>query len=93
MGRWEEIVEHAEGHDFSVDIENGAWESDVESDPMVSTSLRLPKSLLDWVREQAAAQLSKPTTYIRQLLEEVRDSNGAPADVAVRLDRSERADE
>lgn len=91
MNRWEEIADYAENHDFSAEMDSGTCESDVDPDPMVSTSLRLPKSLLDWVREQATAQHSKPTTYIRQLLEEARATNSAPTDVATRLDRLERA--
>jgi hypothetical protein len=48
--RLDEIAEYAETHDFAHDIaERGVWESDTESDPLVTTSLRLPKSLLDWV--------------------------------------------
>jgi hypothetical protein len=37
------IAEHAETHDFADDIsEREVWEADIESDPMVTTSLRLP---------------------------------------------------
>lgn len=91
MDRWNEIADHAETHDFSTEMEDGMWESDVDADPMVSTSLRLPKSLLDWVREQAAAQHSKPTTYIRQVLEYARVTGSGPTELAARLDRLERA--
>lgn len=49
MRRLDEIAKHAETHDFSTEIETGTWEADTGADPMVTTSLRLPKSLLDWV--------------------------------------------
>jgi hypothetical protein len=59
--RLDEIAEYAETHDFAHDIaERGVWESDTESDPMVTTSLRLPKSLLNWVRGQARRRTSGP---------------------------------
>ena len=45
------------------------WEPDTEADPMVTTSLRPPKSLLDWVREQAVAQHVRPAGLIRQWIE------------------------
>ncbi|HEY3714946.1 MAG TPA: hypothetical protein VGL39_10500 [Jatrophihabitantaceae bacterium] len=62
----DEISEHAETHDFANDIaERGAWEADTEPDPMVTTSLRLPKSLLDWVRTQADHEHTRPTVLMR----------------------------
>lgn len=39
---------------------------------MITTSLRLPRSLLAWVRTQAAEQHVKPTAWIRELLEQQR---------------------
>ena len=56
MNKLDEIAAYAEGHDFSKEMEQGVWDTDTEPDPMITTSLRLPKSLLDWVRERAAAQ-------------------------------------
>lgn len=94
MSKLEEIAEYAQGHDFSAEMEQGVWESDTESDPMVTTSLRLPKSLLDWVREQAAAQHVRPSVLIRQWIEQRRDAGGDAADVeelATRVGRLERA--
>ena len=32
---------------------SAVWEDETETDPTVTTSLRLPKSLLDWIRERA----------------------------------------
>lgn len=68
----------------------GRWETDIDPDPMVTTSLRLPKSLLDWVRQQAADERVKPTALIRSWIEDRR--TGADADnVAIRLARLEHA--
>lgn len=91
MKRLDALAAHAETHDFSAEMEHGVWESDTETDPMVTTSLRLPKSLLDWVREQAAAQHVRPSGLIRQWVEQRRDG-GTPGieELAARLERLER---
>lgn len=91
MSRLNEIAAHAETHDFSTDMEEGVWETDTEADPMVTTSLRLPKSLLDWVREQAAAQHVRPSGLIRQWIEQRREAGGVAGieDLATRLERLE----
>lgn len=70
-------------------LTGGRWETDVDPDPMVTTSLRLPKSLLDWVREQAVEQRVKPTALIRRWIEDRRA--GADDDVVGRLTRLEQA--
>ncbi len=91
MSKLDGIADHAETHDFSTDMEQGVWETDTETDPMVTTSLRLPKSLLDWVREQSAAQHVRPSGLIRQWIEQRRDAGGAAGieDLAARLERLE----
>ena len=93
MNKLYEIAAYAEGHDFSKEMEQGVWDTDTEPDPMITTSLRLPKSLLDWVRERAAAQHVRPSGLIRQWIEQRRDAGGATgaADLAERLERLERA--
>lgn len=93
MSTSDELAAHAQTHDFSAEMEHGMWETDTEADPMVTTSLRLPKSLLDWVRGQAAAQHVRPTALIRQWVEQHRDSGDEPGveDVAARLERLEQA--
>jgi hypothetical protein len=92
MSKLDEIAVHAQTHDFSPEMEQAVWETDAETDPMVTTSLRLPKLLLDWVREQAAAQHVRPSGLIRQWIEQRRDSGGAAGveDIAARLERLER---
>lgn len=93
MSRLDEIAEHAETHDFSAEMETGTWETDTEADPMVTTSLRLPKSLLDWVRERAAERHVRPTTLIRQWIEQLRtaDAGDGIEGLAARVARLERA--
>lgn len=61
---------------------DGTWETEVAPDPMVTTSLRLPKSELDWVREQAAEAGVKPTALIRRWIEERHRVNSASGEVS-----------
>lgn len=63
---------HFDGSDLSDAIDSAVWETEVDSDPMIVTSVRLPKSLLDWVREQAAVEQIKPTALIRRWIEDRR---------------------
>lgn len=93
MSKLNEIAEYAQTHDFSTEMEQGVWETDTETDPMVTTSLRLPKSLLDWVRAQAAAQHVRPSVLIRQWIEQCRDAGGASGleDLSARVQRLEQA--
>lgn len=42
MTELDEIAEHAETDNFAGAVDQGAWEEDTDTDPMVSTSLRLP---------------------------------------------------
>jgi Arc/MetJ-type ribon-helix-helix transcriptional regulator len=67
-------------------------EEDTASDPMMTTSVRLPKSLLDWVREQAESRHVRPSVLIRQWLEQQRDLETRDmADLATRVARLEGA--
>lgn len=85
-----ELREHYDNTSTAGDmLADGRWETDVDPDPMVTTSLRLPKSLLDWVREQAAQERVKPTALIRRWIEDHRAGTGD--DVADRLARLEQA--
>ena len=79
MSKLDEIADYAEHHDFAAEMEQGSWESDTDADPMITTSVRLPKSLLDWVRRSAAAQHVRPSVLIRQWIEQHRDAAEAEA--------------
>jgi hypothetical protein len=93
MSKLDEIAGYAEGHDFAAEMEQGTWEADTDADPMVTTSMRLPKSLLDWVRQRAAAQHVRPSVLIRQWIEQRRDEDGTEStgDLLARVERLERA--
>ncbi|MGH9067836.1 MAG: hypothetical protein ACRD0J_10155 [Acidimicrobiales bacterium] len=93
MTKLDDIAAHADSHDFALEMDQGVWEDDTQPDPMVTTSLRLPKSLLDWVRERAADQHVRPSVLIRQWIEQRRDVGGGAGieDLAVRVERLERA--
>jgi hypothetical protein len=80
-----QLRDHYATVDLTAEIERAHWEADVEPDPMVTTSLRLPKSLLDWVRQQAEAEHVKPTALIRRWIEQHRDDRAT--DVSGRLER------
>jgi Arc/MetJ-type ribon-helix-helix transcriptional regulator len=93
MSKLDDIADYAHGHDFATEMEQGTWETDTDADPMVTTSVRLPKSLLDWVRQRAAAQHVRPSVLIRQWIEQRRDDDNdtAAEDLAARVERLERA--
>ncbi|HVL83975.1 MAG TPA: hypothetical protein VM367_06765 [Pseudonocardia sp.] len=90
-----ELREHFDSTDFAEVIDSATWESEVDVDPMIVTSVRLPKSLLGWIREQAAAEQLKPTALIRRWIEDRRRASsgeGVTADerVAQLADRVSR---
>lgn len=93
LNKTDDVAAYVDAHDFSTEMEQGVWETETETDPMITTSLRLPKSLLDWVREQAAAEHVRPSGLIRVWIEQRRDAGGAVEveDLAGRLERLERA--
>jgi hypothetical protein len=93
MSKLNEIADYAEDHDFAAEMEQGTWEADTDADPMITTSVRLPKSLLDWIRQRAAAQHVRPSVLIRQWIEQQRDEDGTetPEDLLARVERLERA--
>ncbi len=75
MSKTDEIAEyydnHSMEHEINAAIESGAarWETDIEADPMVGVTVRLPKSILDAVRQTATTRGMKPTALIRQWVE------------------------
>lgn len=68
------LRDYYDNTDVSDAIDRAQWETGSQPDPMVTTSLRLPKSVLDWVRAEAEAQHVKPTVLIRQWIEERRSA-------------------
>ncbi len=72
------LRDHFDTTDLVDAIDSATWETEVDSDPMIVTSVRLPKSLLDWVREQAAVEQLKPTGLIRRWIEDRRRASTGP---------------
>lgn len=64
-------------------MDGGTWVTEVDPDPMITTSLRLPKSLLDWVRTQADHQGIKPTALIRRWIEEQQRTGDQNSPIAI----------
>ena len=93
MNKLNEIADYAEDHDFAAEMEQGTWEANTDADPMITTSVRLPKSLLDWIRQRAAAQHVRPSVLIRQWIEQQRDEDGTETagDLLARVERLEHA--
>ncbi len=91
MDELNEIRDHYDTTDTSAEMDEGVWETDVDADPMVTTSLRLPKSLLDWVRAQAATEQVRPTALIRRWIKQHRGREGEAGNVTARVARLERA--
>ena len=90
----QELVKIREYYDTTStaeDMKDGIWDPEVDPDPMVTTSLRLPKSLLDWVREQAGVEYTKPTALIRRWIEQRRDDDSLAAGATARIERLEQA--
>ena len=57
MSKLNEIADYAQGHDFAAEMDKGMWEADTDADPMITTPVRLPKSLLDWTRHSQPPDL------------------------------------
>jgi hypothetical protein len=93
MSKLDQIAAYADSHDFADEMDQAVWEDETEPDPMVTTSLRLPKSLLDWVRARAAEQHVRPSGLIRQWIDQRRDAGGGAGveDLAARVERLEGA--
>ena len=93
MSKLNEIADYAQGPDFAAEMDKGMWEADTDADPMITTPVRLPKSLLDWTRQRAAAKHVRPSVLIRQWIEQRRDEEGtkSSADLLARVERLERA--
>jgi hypothetical protein len=81
------LRDYYDTHSTADEMDGGTWETDTYPNPMVSTSLRLPKDVLDWVRAQAAAEGIGHTALIRRWIEQRREIEEAGAGrVEERLD-------
>lgn len=60
----EALATYYDEHDTADEMEDGRW-----VEPMVTTSLRLPRELFDQLKEDARREGKRHTAYIREILE------------------------
>lgn len=65
----EETAKYYETEDTSSELESAVWDDTAVVDPMVTTSLRLPKPVMDAVRRAAAQRGVRPTQLMREWIE------------------------
>jgi hypothetical protein len=67
----EEVVGYVDSHDMLSEIEAAErYDEPPAEDPMITTSLRLPRSVMQEVRAVAEAEGMKPTAQMRRWIEE-----------------------
>jgi predicted DNA binding CopG/RHH family protein len=76
----EDLAAHYDSTDLSAEIKDAELDDSVKQDPMITTALRLPKSVLDQVRALASAQGVKTTAWMRQVVEQA--VSGAPGSMS-----------
>lgn len=75
MKKMDELREYYDNHDTAEDLAaaleagTAVYETDSVEDPMITTSLRLPRSVLQTIRERAATEGIKPTALMRRVIE------------------------
>jgi hypothetical protein len=79
----DELREYYDTTDMSESIRRAKPDTDVVDEVMVSTSIRLPKPLMDRVRAKAEAVGVPATTLMRQWILDRLDADPATAVVAV----------
>jgi predicted DNA binding CopG/RHH family protein len=83
MSRLDELREHYDNTDLSDSLETARIDDIVADDVLVSTSIRLPKPLLDRVRRRAADAGVPATTLMRQWILDRLDESQSDAVVSV----------
>jgi predicted DNA binding CopG/RHH family protein len=83
MSRLNELREHYDNTDMSTALETAFKDEQVTDDILVSTSIRLPKPLLDRVRDRAAEAGIPATTLMRQWIIDRLDDPQRDAVVSV----------
>jgi hypothetical protein len=68
--RLEQIAERYETGDASAELERADYDDSTTAEPMVTTSLRLPKAVMDAVRAAADARGIRPTALMREWVEQ-----------------------
>ncbi len=78
-----ELRTHYDATDVAEHFTNAKVDTRITADVLVSTSIRLPQSLVNKVREQAAALGVPATTLMRQWVTEKATTPQSPAVVTV----------
>jgi hypothetical protein len=77
--RIERLAEQYGTADVSADIERADYDDRIVAEPMVTTSLRLPKSTMDALRAVAAEERTRPTALMREWIEQHLSARALPA--------------
>jgi hypothetical protein len=77
--RAQDLAAYYDATDTADEMTDASWDESAAEDPMITTSLRLPKSVLDQVRALAAAEGVKPTALIRRWIELRTAAGSLPA--------------
>jgi hypothetical protein len=64
------LADYYDATDTSAEMADAEWDDETAENPMITTSLRLPKNVLDQIRATAAAEGVKPTALMRRWIEE-----------------------
>lgn len=83
MSRLDKLRERYENTDMSPALDTATMDEQVTDDILVSTSIRLPKPLLDRVRDRAAEAGIPATTLMRQWIVDRIDDQQSEAVVSV----------
>jgi uncharacterized protein YdiU (UPF0061 family) len=68
--RLERIAEEYQTGDASAELDRAEYDDSSVAEPMVTTSLRLPKPVMDAVRAAADARGMRPTALMREWVEQ-----------------------
>ncbi|MBI1759427.1 MAG: hypothetical protein HYR62_09420 [Actinobacteria bacterium] len=72
-----------ESQDTSADLERAELDGSVVSEPMITTSLRLPKPVMDAIRTAADARGMRATALMREWLEQRLAQQGDTGELMV----------
>ena len=67
---YEELADYYDNTEMAEEIEDAVWEETAASDPMITTSVRLPRTLLERIRVVASGQGIKTSVLMRRLIEQ-----------------------
>ncbi|WP_157515995.1 hypothetical protein [Nocardiopsis trehalosi] len=79
----DDVARWAEGHDFSEEIADSVPNDDAVENPMITTSLRLPRTVMRGLRAAADERGVRVTALMREWLEERLGAEAEAEDVFV----------